>query len=222
MQHFEKDFLDFFKELAANNNKDWFDLNRKRYEKNIKNTFKSFVETIIERLSKHDESLKEVEAKDCIFRINRDIRFSNDKSPYKLHSSAVIGTNGKKSTAGNGIYLELSPEHFRIYGGIYEINKDDLLIIREGIADNLNEFKKLYTEKKFKQYFGEIRGEKNKIIPKHLKEAREKESLIFNKQFYFFTELPAETILNDNLADTIEEVYLVTKPLQDFFTEILK
>lgn len=222
MKLFEKDFLDFFKELAANNNKDWFDINRKRYETNIKNAFKTFVEAVIERLSKHDDSLKDLEAKNCIFRINRDIRFSNDKSPYKLHSSAVIGENGKKTKSGNGIYLELSPEHFRIYGGIYEINKDDLLIIREGIADNMNEFRKLYSDKKFKQYFGEIRGEKNKIIPKHLKEAAEREPLIFNKQFYFFRELPAETILNDNLVDTIEEVYTVIKPIQDFFTNILK
>ncbi len=222
MQHFDKDFLDFFKELAANNNKEWFDLNRKRYEKSVKNSFKSFVETMIQHFSKYDPSLKDVEAKDCIFRINRDIRFSNDKTPYKLHASAVIGSNGKKSTAGNGIYIELSPEHFRVYGGIYEINKDDLLIIREGIADNLSEFKKLYSDNKFKKYFGEIRGEKNKIIPKHLKEIGESEPLIFNKQFYFFTELPAETILNDNFVETIEEMYLITKPLQDFFKEILK
>jgi len=222
MQHFDKDFLDFFKELAANNNKEWFDLNRKRYEKSVKNSFKSFVETMIQHLSKYEPSLKDVEAKNCIFRINRDIRFSNDKTPYKLHASAVIGSNGKKSTAGNGIYIELSPAHFRVYGGIYEIQKDDLLIVREGIAANLKAFQKLYSEKKFKEHFGIIRGEKNKIIPKHLKEAGETEPLIFNKQFYFFTELPAETILNDNFVETIEEMYLITKPLQDFFKEILK
>ena len=95
MPYFEKDFLEFFKELEKNNNKDWFDANRKRYEKVIKDPFKAFVQKMIDRMHELDSSVI-IQPKDCIFRINRDIRFSKDKTPYKSNVSAVVGVGGKK------------------------------------------------------------------------------------------------------------------------------
>ena len=126
MAFFTQDLLDFFIELAPNNNKDWFDENRKRYEKSVKEPFKDFVNHLIKKLTEIDPAFSEIEAKDCIFRINRDIRFSKEKQPYKLQVSAVVAPEGKKSKAINGVYFEISPEHLRIYGGVYEIEKDDL------------------------------------------------------------------------------------------------
>jgi uncharacterized protein (TIGR02453 family) len=164
MAFFTEDFLNFFIELAPNNHKDWFDLNRKRYEESIKKPFYAFTQHVIDRIAQSDASFKDLLAKDCVFRINRDIRFSKDKSPYKLQYSAVIAPNGKKSKAVNGIYFEFGPEHLRVYGGIYEIEKEDLELMREGIANNLDEFQKIYNSKEFKSHFGKILGEKNKII----------------------------------------------------------
>jgi uncharacterized protein (TIGR02453 family) len=221
MSFFKQGFLDFFIELAPNNNKDWFDLNRKRYEEFVKVPFSKFVSYLIEEISKNDKQFKDLEAKDCIFRINKDIRFSKDKSPYKLMVSAVIAPSGKKSKAINGVYFELGPEHMRVYGGIYEIEKEDLQKLREGIAQKSEEFKKLYSDKKFKNLFGEIRGEKNKIIPKELREAGENEALIFNKQFYFFAEFPAEKALDKNLDKIILECYETGKPIEEFFNKII-
>ena len=222
MAFFTQDFLNFFIELAPNNNKDWFDENRKRYEKSIKDPFKAFVTHTIGKLSEINPAYSELEAKDCIFRINRDIRFSKDKQPYKLQVSAVVSPGGKKDKAGNGVYFELGPERLRVYGGIYEIEKEDLLELRTGISENLDEFKKLYSESKFVKMYGELRGAKNKILPKDLKGHGENEPLIFNKQFYFFTEFTPETILFDNLDELIIDCYQVGKPIQDFFNKIIK
>jgi uncharacterized protein (TIGR02453 family) len=223
MAFFTEDFLQFFIELAPNNNKDWFDLNRKRYEQNIKNPFKNFVQLLIDRLAEQDVVFKDLEAKDCIFRVNRDIRFSNDKSPYKLMVSAVIAPQGKKSKAVNGVYFEFGPEHVRVYGGIYEIDKEDLLVVREGIAADLEGFRKVYTDERFIKVFGGIiHGEKNKIIPKELKSAAEVESLIFNKQWYFYAEFESEAILREDLDELILNCYNAGRPIENFFNKLIK
>jgi uncharacterized protein (TIGR02453 family) len=222
MTFFNQDFLQFFMDLAGNNNKDWFDQNRKRYEVNVKDAFKNFVTHIITKLAEEDPAFKDLEASSCIFRINRDIRFSKDKTPYKMNVSAVVTPEGKKSKAINGVYFELGPEHVRVYGGVYEIDKDDLLTVREGIAKNPEKFKKLYSDATFKNVFGEILGEKNKVIPKELKEAAEKEPLIYNKQWYFYKQFDAEVVLSENLDQLILDCYKAGQPVEKFFNELIK
>jgi uncharacterized protein (TIGR02453 family) len=115
---FTEDYRRFFMELAANNHKDWFDVNRKRYELSVKEPFQKFVQHLIVEFIKLDPSFSDLTPKDCIFRINRDIRFSPDKTPYKLYCSAVISPGGKKSRSLSGVYVELTPEHIRVYGGV--------------------------------------------------------------------------------------------------------
>ncbi|MDD2983011.1 MAG: DUF2461 domain-containing protein [Crocinitomicaceae bacterium] len=219
--YFKQDFLNFFMELAPNNHKDWFDINRKRYENSVKEPFKAFVSHLISELSKKDADFSDLEAKDCIFRINRDIRFSKDKQPYKLQVSAIITPGGKKSRGVKGVYFELGPEKMRVYGGIFEIEKEDLMIVREGIAKDLAGFKKAYTDPKFVETFGELIGNKNKIIAKDLKEAAAKEALIFNKQWYFYTEFEPETILSDQLDKIILDCYDAGRPVENFFNKLI-
>ena len=222
MAFFTADFLEFFIELAPNNNKDWFDLNRKRYESSVREPFRHFVQHLIDTLAMTQPEFKGLEAKDCVFRINRDIRFSKDKTPYKMNVSAVISPNGKKSQAVNGVYFELGPEHVRVYGGVYEIDKDDLLAVREGIAANLEAFKAAYTDKQFVRTFKNIIGEKNKIIPKDLRDAAEVEPLIFNKQWYFYAQLDAEDVLRDDLDQVILKCYEAGKPVESFFSKLIQ
>ena len=214
--------MQFFIDLAPNNNKDWFDENRKRYEENVREPFKAFVGHMISEIAKIDPSFEGVEPKDCIFRINRDIRFSKDKTPYKMMVSAVVSPEGKKSRAINGIYFELGPEHVRVYGGVYEIDKEDLLTVREGIADDIAAFKKLYTEPEFVDMFGELQGDKNKIIPKHLKEAAKEEQFIFNKQWYFYTQFDPEVVLREDLDQILLDCYRVGAPIEKFFNDLIK
>jgi len=222
MAFFTSDYLQFFIELAANNNKDWFDLNRKRYEQNVKKNFADFVQHIINQLAKNDAAFKELEAKDCIFRINRDIRFSKDKAPYKMMCSAIITPGGKKSKSINGVYFEFGPEHMRVYGGVYEIDKEDLEAVREGIAQDISKFRKAIKNPSFVKTFGEILGEKNKVLPAHLRDAASKEPLIFNKQWYFYTQFEPETILQDNLDKIVLNCYEAGRPVESYFNELIK
>lgn len=222
MAFFVPDFIQFFKDLAPNNNKDWFDENRNRYAEIIREPFKAFVDHMIVELTKVNLKFKDLQNKDCIFRINRDIRFSKDKTPYKMNVSALIAPGGKKNYMGEGIYFELGPEHVRIYSGLYELDKDTLLLLREGIAKNQKEFKKLYSDKNFESTFGQIRGEQNKIIPKELREAAESENLIFNKQFYYFVQFPPKKLLAKDFDKTIIEIYNTARPMEQFFSTLLK
>ncbi|MDR0801030.1 DUF2461 domain-containing protein [Fluviicola sp.] len=222
MAYFTKDYLNFFIELAANNHKEWFDANRKRYETSVKKPFAGFVQTFINHLAKSYPVFKDLTASECIFRINRDVRFSKDKTPYKLLCSAVVAPNGKKSRSIHGVYFEFGPEAVRVYGGIYEIDKDDLYTVREGIATNLKEFETLISDENFVQVFGEIRGERNKIAPKEFKAAAEKQPYILNKQWYFMTEFDSDLILQDYLLETIDSCFQAGLPLETFFNKFIQ
>ena len=220
MKYFSKDYLDFFKELAANNNKDWFDINRKRYEQNIKKAFEVFTTDLINEVHKIDPKI-DITYKDAIFRINRDIRFSKDKTPYKLNRSAIISPNGRKDKAFPGLYYEIGPESFRIYGGVYMPDKEQLLSIRERIFEDPEKLKEFTENKAFKKIFGEIRGEENKILKPPFKDAAETTPILFKKQFYWYTELDVNLVLGDDLLEKTVEVYLVNKPLMDYFAEAM-
>lgn len=215
MAFFTNDYLDFFKELAANNHKDWFDENRKRYHESIKKPFENFVDALINEAKKTDKEIN-IQAKDAVFRINRDVRFSNDKTPYKLNRSAIINPGGKKNKSTPGLYFEFSPEHVRVYTGAYQPDKFQLQSIREEIANNLTKFDKIINEKEFVKTYQEVRGEKNVRIPKEFKEASQKQPLIFNKNFYVYTTLPAEIILEDNLVNIINNTYKIAEPFAHF------
>ncbi len=112
-----KPVINFLNELSTNNNKEWFDSNRKTYEV-CRKGFTALVSSIIGGISKFDSDLNDVETKQCVFRINRDLRFSKDKTPYKTNFGALMGANGKK-TEGTGFYIHLSPEQNFAGSGVY-------------------------------------------------------------------------------------------------------
>ena len=218
MIHFTPDFLDFFKELAPNNNKDWFDENRKRYHESVKTPFDNFVTVMINEMRKTDKNIN-VSYKDCVFRINRDIRFSKDKTPYKLNRSAAIAPGGKKDHVNPGIYFEITPEHVRVYTGVFGPDKHQLLAIREEIADNIEEFDKIINEKKFKKVFGAINGQKNVRLPKEFQEAGEKQPLLYNKQFYVYTTFSPDIIFEEGLEKKLVDAYKIAEPFSKFLSK---
>ena len=221
MAHFNKDYFDFFKELAAHNNKEWFDANRDRYQKSVKEPFDKFVADLIAEIKKIDKKIQ-IEPKDAIFRINRDIRFSKDKTPYKTNRSAIISPKGRKDKSFPGLYIEFSPEHCRIYGGVYMPDKTQLYNIRETIAKNPKKLQKLTSDKKFTEKFGEMRGEKNKIIQKEFKEIGETFDPIYNKQFYWFKEFDPKDALKDDFMKEVIDTYKANKPLMNYFEEAIQ
>ncbi|MDZ7613542.1 MAG: DUF2461 domain-containing protein [Flavobacteriaceae bacterium] len=220
MHFFSEEYLNFFKELAANNHKDWFDSNRKRYEENVKSPFHLFVSELITAVSQVDSDIH-IEAKDAIFRINRDIRFSKDKTPYKLFSSAIVSKYGKADKSYPGMYLEMGPEAFTIYGGVYMPAKEEIEKIRREIHDNLQAFNQIIEEDKFKSMFGTVQGDRFKKVPPTFAETFKLQPLVLNKQWYHFATLEPRTILRSDLMEITLEHFKVALPFQNFMNKAL-
>lgn len=143
--------LQFLKQLAKNNTKEWFDTNRKKYEA-AKTDFASFIQIVLDDFSKIDTSLSSLTAKDCMFRINRDIRFSKDKSPYKTNFGAYINAAGKKSMTA-GYYLHIQPGESFVGGGMYQPDAPALKKLRQEIDYSFDEFSSIINSKKFKSVY---------------------------------------------------------------------
>lgn len=160
------DTFKFLKALRANNNKEWFDKNRKTYEA-VKKDFYIFVEGLITELRKFNTDIEPLEAKNCVFRINRDIRFSKDKSPYKSNLAASIGKGGKKSHFA-GYYFHVEPNgNTFIGGGVWHPEKDVLDKVRQEIDYNQKQFEKIVLNKSFKNIFGSMYDDKISTTPKN-------------------------------------------------------
>ncbi len=218
MRYFNQDFMDFFKELSNNNNRDWFNENKQRYIESVKDPFYHFVEELIHEIHDDDKFIN-ITPKEAIFRIYKDVRFSKDKLPYKTTASAIISQGGRKDFTTPGYYIEMDANGIRFYGGAHFLDKTQLQNLREHIASNLDEFKKLQNEKKFKKEFGTLLGEQNKRIPKEFKEILEIEPLIANKQFYFRTDLGTKKNQSNTLIDLLMKLYSVGKPMNQFLTK---
>lgn len=221
--YFTQEFGRFFKELAANNNRDWFHENKKRYTEHVKDPFYHLVADVIERIRKHDSGLQ-LEVKNAVFRINRDIRFSKDKTPYKLNVSAVISDKGRKDMQAPGIYLQVGVDELAIGGGAYMPDKENLHKIRSAIASDPRHVEALLRDKKFNDMLGGLaESEKNKILPKEFKEAGEKNPLLFNKQFYFMKFYEGENyVIRPDLDEFIEQHYLAARSWNEFLEKAIK
>jgi len=220
MAWFTPDFNKFFKDLAKNNNKEWFDANRKRYEASVKKPFEVFVAAAIARIAKHDKSVA-ITPKDAIFRINKDIRFSKDKTPYKLETSAILSPAGRKDHSTPGIYFALGPEAVKFYGGCYQPEKEQLFAIREGLMRDGKGFRKAIEGKSFKTLFGTVQGEVNKVLPPEFKAHMAKEPLIANKQFYVVAEKPANLVEDPKLMDALMDHWLAMRPMNQWLAKAM-
>ena len=220
MAYFNKAYSDFFKGLSENNNKEWFDENRKTYEKEVKDPFKRLVQDIIDQIPALDQDIAMV-PKDATFRINRDIRFSKDKTPYNTIMKAGFAKGGRKSSFA-GYYLGIDENHIHVGGGVFGVEKEDLTQIRDHIAANTNQFIKLTTDEKFVDKFEKVMGEQIKRIPPDYQEAYSKTSLIANKQFYYMAKLDPKLIQSEQLLDVVMEHFGMITPLNQFLKEGIK
>ena len=147
----------FLKNLSKNNNKPWFDLHRNDYEAARKD-YEHFIQSVIDTFGKNDPSIAPLIAKQCLFRINRDIRFSKNKTPYKKNFAASINRGGKKSIF-SGYYFHLEPGNSFVGGGIWMPMPAETQKIRQEIDYCWPEFKKIITAKKFKAIYGDLDSE---------------------------------------------------------------
>ena len=220
--YFDKDLINFFIDLSANNNRDWFQDNKKRYEKSVKKPFQAFVTDVIAAIKKEYDPKLELETKNALFRINRDIRFSKDKTPYNTHVSAVVSRGGRKDMLYPGIFFRINPEGFHIGGGAFMPGKEDLYRIRETLISKGKKAQSALNDKNLKAHFPDgIIGEKNKVLPKEFKEAAESQPLIYNKQFYMASTYAPERILEDDILKFLTDHYGAMEPWNAFIREAL-
>lgn len=149
--------VQFLKKLAKNNNKPWFDLHRQEYD-TARKDFANFIQQVIDGMGKTDPSVAGLIAGQCLFRINRDIRFSKNKTPYKQNFAASINQGGRKSIFA-GYYFHLEPGNSFVGGGIWMPGPEETQKIRQEIDYCWPEFKSLVTARTFKSHYGDLSAE---------------------------------------------------------------
>lgn len=221
MQYFTKDFTEFFRDLEQNNNTQWFHANKKRYEESVKTPFAQLISDLIARMQQTGEKL-DITAKDCILRVNRDIRFSADKSPYNLHCTAFISQAGRKDKSIPGCFLRLAVDEIGIMGGCYQPSTQQLTAIRTAIAKDSSKFINLLQQPSFIKKYGKLKGEQAKRLPKEWKELSEHEPLLANKQFYFSASQSAGILTQKNLLDELTEYWEAARCINHFLLNAME
>ena len=215
-----REFFSFFAGLEKNNTKEYFEENRVQYERFVKDAFKILVQELIDGVRTFEPTLQ-LDAKDAIYRINRDIRFAADKTPYKTHVSAHINLRGKKSMGYPGFYFEIGAKGGAAGGGAYMPNKEELASIRDLIMHEGKELHTLLKANSFSSLFGELKGERNKVLPAEFKQAALAEPLIANKQFYYWASIPKSVFTSVDCVKTLLDYYKAVRPLNDYFAQAL-
>lgn len=210
--------LSFLKSLKKNNNKPWFDNNRDKYSA-AKNNFEESVASLLQNYSSIDEDLKGLAVKDCCFRINRDIRFSKNKTPYKISLSASFNRGGKKSIFA-GYYFHLQPggKSF-VGGGLWRPEPNELKKLRQEIDYCLPEFKKIITATSFKKNYDELEREENQVlvnVPKGYDKENPAADFLKMKSFVAIKNLSDQEVLSPNLEKEIIKSFKALMPLVKF------
>ena len=205
-----KETLDFLKTLDKNNNREWFQANKKLFDA-AQDNMTAFAGYLIGELGKFDDAIADIDPKTCVFRIYRDVRFAKDKSPYKVNLGAYISPGGRKSMQP-GYYFHLQPGASFVAGGKHIPDGPELLKIRTAIADNTAEFLKIVDEKSFKNTFGEMHGDRLKSAPKGFDPGHKAVEYLKLKEFMVFTELHDDKFLESAefpkyLVKTLKEMY---------------
>jgi uncharacterized protein (TIGR02453 family) len=150
----EPQTLKFLSALAQNNNKPWFDTHRAQYEA-ARIDFQNFIQLVIDDFGRTDTTIAGLQARDCLFRINRDIRFSNDKTPYKANFGASLKPEGKKSPYA-GYYFHLEPGRSFVGGGLWMPEAVNVKKVRQEIDYNGAAFQQIINSSSFKKVYGDV------------------------------------------------------------------
>jgi uncharacterized protein (TIGR02453 family) len=210
-----KSTIEFLRKLKKNNNREWFNKNRKLYE-DAKYDFEIFIFELIQKISEYDESVSGLEPKDCLFRIYKDVRFSKDKSPYKTNLGASINKGGRKAPTA-GYYVHIDPSECFLASGLYMPMPDKLLEVRKGIADDYRKFRKIIEHKDFKKNFGKLwTGDSLKTAPKGFEKDHPAAEYLKLKSFIADHTVKQEKALSKNYSEYAAKVFKTVKPLNDF------
>jgi uncharacterized protein (TIGR02453 family) len=205
-----KETIDFLKKLDKNNNRDWFQANKKAFDA-AQDNVTAFAGYLIGEIGKFDAEVDAIDPKSCVFRIYRDVRFSKDKTPYKTNLGAYISPGGRKSMQP-GYYFHVQPGQSFIAGGKHMPDGPEMLKIRTAIATNPDEFLKIVEKKSYRDVFGEMQGERLKSAPKGFDPDHKAVEYLKLKEFMAFTEFHDDKFLTSpefpkHLVTTIKEMY---------------
>jgi uncharacterized protein (TIGR02453 family) len=213
-----KNALNFLIHLKLNNERNWFKENEKFYQ-SAKTEFTDFIDSLIPVLKSIDDTIDVESSKECLFRIYRDVRFSKNKEPYKTNFGAFIAKGGRK-TVNAGYYIHFEPDQSFIGGGIYMPQPNYLKAIRTNIYNDPDSFKKILNEKKFKDLFGGIEGEKLKTAPKGFPKDFPDLDLIKNKHFVVSKKVSNEFWLSGDLVQKVADIFKEQYPLNSYLNKI--
>lgn len=204
----------FLKELAANNNREWFNEHREEYEV-ARAEFDNLLSAIIARISLFDEGVRGIQPKDCTYRIYRDTRFSLDKTPYKTHIGGYINAMGKKSNHC-GYYIHIQPDGSLLAGGSLCLPPNILKAVRQSIYDNIDEYRSIVEDPEFKKYFSTVGENRLKTAPKGFPKDFEYVDYLKPKEFTCSFNVPDSFFLAPDLMNNAEEAFRQFKRFSDF------
>lgn len=206
-----ENILAYLQKLSANNNREWFHANKAEYD-TVKIEFETLIDLLISGISGFDKDITGLTAKECIFRIFRDVRFSKNKLPCKTNFGGYIAKNGRKGGYA-GYYFHIEPEKSFVAGGLWCPGSPRLKAVRTEIFENTQEFKKIIEKKSFQQRFGQIEGEKLKMAPKGFPKDWSDIELLKFKSFNTVRYLKDSELMEDNFVETILKDF---KTMYDF------
>ena len=218
-----KEALKFLEDLIANNKTDWMHANKKRYDV-YKKDYHNFIGGILSEMKNLDPKLEPLEIKNCTFRINRDIRFSKDKSPYKTNMG-VWFTQNKFRKNSPGYYIHYEKGNSFIAGGVWCPEPNELKLIRKEIEFFYDDLNNILSDKDFKKEFGDLTRNENEMLKKAPKDIEPNHPAIENLKLKSFT---ASQKIDDNLFTDINfnkviaKKLIALKPLNDFLYRALE
>ncbi len=215
----DKIILKFLKDLEKNNNRDWFNEHKKQYEA-ARFEMEKFVDHLILNIRSFDQDIGDLTAKNTMFRIYRDVRFSKDKTPYKTYFSAYMADGGRKSEMA-GYYVHISPDTCFAGGGSYHPSGENLKKIRSEIYYNLDEFKGIISDAKFKRVFGEVKGERLKRPPPGFPKDFEGIETLKLKDFTVIQYFDEKDVIQPNFDQSVLDVFRTMKPFNNFLNRAI-
>jgi uncharacterized protein (TIGR02453 family) len=207
--------LNFLSELKENNQKEWMDTHKQQYQQ-ARQAFIGLVGELLEGMKDFDPSLEGMQPKDCIFRINRDIRFSADKTPYKVWLSAAMAEGGKK-TLQSIYYLRLQPgNESMVAGGIHQPAGEQLRKIRQEVDYNAAELREIVNHPDFLRYFGEIQGEKLSRAPKGYPIDHPNIEFLKLKSYLAIRKFKDEEVTQKDFVQEVLKTYRAVQPFNEY------
>lgn len=220
----QKTTLSFLKDLKKNNHKEWLDANRKRYDA-AKADFTALTHAVIQQLGKKDPFIATLVAKDCTFRINRDVRFSKNKDPYKTNMGMYLSRGGKKSIF-SGYYFHLEPGgNSFMGGGIYMPEAEVIKKVRQEIDYNWDEFKKIISQKKFMACYNELERNEGMVLsrePKGYEKDNPAIEYIKLKSWVATAPVSDQLLTSDKLIKEITNAFETLHPMITFLNRSLE